>query len=260
MARRARRCPASASAARSVGMQSSGTSASSAGARALERLAHQALVGAARRRAAPLQGSVVARDGHRRLNAIGSRRAGGGRRHAAAQARDPPAVRARAPARGRRDRRADERDPVVERQLAGDQPGEPAVTGASTSGAARARAASSGTDSSASTAWPMRAGISAAGTPSASSSPARRLRLCGASAVRDEVAGAGEADHRLGPCALRLGEAPDLGEDVPGRGAGGVEALALGRAGGQRRGVLRRAGQLDADRVVGQLADDARAR
>ena len=37
--------------------------------------------------------------------------------------------------------------------------------------------------SSASTAWPIRAGISAAGTPSASSSPARRLRLCGASAV-----------------------------------------------------------------------------
>ena len=45
------------------------------------------------------------------------------------------------------------------------------------------RPASSGTRSSASTAWPMRSGISAAGRPRASSSPARRLRHCGASAV-----------------------------------------------------------------------------
>ena len=58
----------------------------------------------------------------------------------------------------------------------------PRVTGASTP--ARVSAwASSGTPSIASTAWPMRSGISAAGTPSASSSPARRLRDCGASAV-----------------------------------------------------------------------------
>ena len=49
----------------------------------------------------------------------------------------------------------------------------------------------------------------------------------------------------------RLGEAPDLGEDVPGGGAGGVEALRLGRAGGQRGGVLGGARELDADRVVG---------
>ena len=75
----------------------------------------------------------------------------------------------------------------------------------------------------------------------------------------DEVARAGEADHRLRPRALALGEAPDLGEDVPRRGARGVEALRLGRAGGQRRGVLRRARELDADRVARLLADDARA-
>src|SRR5450759_2126856 len=56
------------------------------------------------------------------------------------------------------------------------------VTGASTPARSRVRA-SSGTHSSASTAWPMRAGISAAGMPAANSSPARRLRLSRASAV-----------------------------------------------------------------------------
>ena len=103
-------------------------------------------------------------------------------------------------------------------------------------------------------------GISAAGTPSASSSPARRLRLWGASAVATRSPVPGQADHRLRPRALRLGVAPDLGEDVARGGAGGVEALRLGRAGRERGGVLRRARQLDADRVVGQLADDAGAR
>ena len=105
----------------------------------------------------------------------------------------------------------------------------------------------------------MRAGISAVGTPCASSSPARRLRLCGASAVatRSPVPARPIIDSGRAP--WRLGVAPDLGEDVAGRGAGGVEALGLGGAGGQRGGVLRRAGELDADRVVGQLADDAGA-
>ena len=69
----------------------------------------------------------------------------------------------------------------------------------------------------------------------------------------------GEPDHRLGARALLLGVAPDLEEDVPGRSAGGVEALGLGRAGGQRGGVLGRARELHADRVAGALADDARA-
>ena len=62
------------------------------------------------------------------------------------------------------------------------RPASAVMIGASTSARASARD-SSGTRSSASTAWPMRSGISPAGTPSASSSPARRLRDCGASAV-----------------------------------------------------------------------------
>ena len=61
-----------------------------------------------------------------------------------------------------------------------------------------------------------------------------------------------------GRAPLRLGEAPDLGEDVPGGGAGGVQALRLGRARRERGGVLRGARELDAERVVRLLADDAR--
>jgi hypothetical protein len=75
----------------------------------------------------------------------------------------------------------------------------------------------------------------------------------------DEVAGPRQADERLGPGAEPLGEAPDLGEDVPGGGAGRVEALGLGRAGGQGGRVLGGTGQLDADRVVAGLADDTGA-
>ena len=70
------------------------------------------------------------------------------------------------------------------------------VTGAPTPARSSARA-SNGTDSSASTAWPMRAGISAAGTPAASSSPARRLRLVARQGRGHQVARAGQADHRL---------------------------------------------------------------
>ena len=105
----------------------------------------------------------------------------------------------------------------------------------------------------------MRCGISAAGD-------ARREQLARAAVARlrrehrrDEVAGPGEAEQRLGPRALGVGVAPDLGEDVPGRGAGGVQALRLGRAGREARRVLRGARQLDADRVVGLLAHDPRA-
>ena len=163
-----------------------------------------------------------------------------------------------APQRRRRHGRAHQRDPVVERQLAGDQPAERARHRAPTPARSSARA-SSGTDSSASTAWPTRSGISAAGTPAASSSPARRLRLSRRQRGRHEVAGAGQPDHRLGPRAEALGVAPDLGEDVPGGGAGGVQPLRLGRAGRERRGVLGGARELDADRVVGLLADDAGA-
>ena len=56
-----------------------------------------------------------------------------------------------------------------------------------------------------------------------------------------------------------VGVAPDLGEDVAGGGAGGVQALPLGRAGRERGGVLRGARELDADRVVRLLADDSGA-
>src|SRR5918999_3808927 len=56
------------------------------------------------------------------------------------------------------------------------------MTGASSPPRSRAWA-SRRTVSSASTAWPIRSGISAAGTPCASSSPALRLRELGASAV-----------------------------------------------------------------------------
>ena len=75
------------------------------------------------------------------------------------------------------------------------------VTGASTPARPSARA-SRGTDSSASTAWPIRWGISAAGTPSASSSPARRFRLWGASAVatRSPVPASPIRDSGRAPC------------------------------------------------------------
>ena len=75
------------------------------------------------------------------------------------------------------------------------------VTGASTPARASALA-SSGTRSSASTAWPMRLGISAAGTPWASSSPAWRLRLWGASAVptRSPVPASPIIDSGRAPC------------------------------------------------------------
>ena len=91
---------------------------------------------------------------------------------------------------------------------------------------------------------------------------ARRRGGCGSRRERrrDEVARAGEPDHRLRARAERLGVAPDLGEDVAGGRAGGVQPLRLGGARGERRGVLGGAGELDADRVVGELADDAGAR
>jgi hypothetical protein len=61
------------------------------------------------------------------------------------------------------------------------------------------------------------------------------------------------------PAAELLGEAPDLGEDVPGGGAGRVHALRLGGAGGERGRVLGGARELHADGVVGELANDAGA-
>ena len=133
------------------------------------------------------------------------------------------------------------------------------VTGASTP-ARRSARASSGTDVQRldRLADPRR-DLAPPARPGPSSSPARRLRLCGASAVPTRSPVPGQPDHRLRPRALALGVAPDLGEDVPGGGARGVQALRLGRARGQRGGVLGRARELDADRVVGLLAHDAGA-
>ena len=105
----------------------------------------------------------------------------------------------------------------------------------------------------------MRAGISRRRDALAEQLARAAVARLGGERGADEVAGAGEADHRLRLAALALGVAPDLGEDVAGGGAGGVQALGGGRARGQRGGVLGDAGELDADRVVGLLADHAGA-
>ena len=98
-----------------------------------------------------------------------------------------------------------------------------------------------------------------AGTPAASSSPARRLRLCARQRRGHQVAGARQPDHRLRTRAQALRVAPDLREDVSGGRPGGVQPLGLGGARGERGSVLGRARELHADRVVGLLAHDAGA-
>ena len=97
--------------------------------------------------------------------------------------------------------------------------------------------ASSGTVLSASTAWPTRAAISPAARPRRAARP-RAGYGCGRERGRDQIARPREPDHRLRAGALRLGPPPDLGEDVPGGGAGDVQPLADGRAGRERRRVL----------------------
>ena len=92
--------------------------------------------------------------------------------------------------------------------------------------------------------------------PTARPGPAARRRCgcatAGASAVATRSPVPARPTNVRGAAAAALGQRQHLGEDV-GRGhAGGVQALRLGRAGGQRRGVLRAARQLDADRVVGR--------
>ena len=131
------------------------------------------------------------------------------------------------------------------------------VTGARIPADSIARA-SSGTVSSASTACPRRSGISAAGTPWLRSSPALRLRDFGASAVatRSPVPARPRNVRTWPPRLLR--ERGHLAEDVAGRHPGRVQPLRLGRADGDRGGVLRAPGQLDADGIVRDLADHAR--
>ena len=135
----------------------------------------------------------------------------------------------------------------------------PVVTGASTSGVVERARRAAGRGRATRPPGRSARGSPRSATPSPSSSPARRLRDCGASAVATRSPVPGQPDERRRLRAARLGVAPDLGEDVPGRGARRVQALRLGRARRQRGRVLRRARQLDADRVVGLLAHDARA-
>ena len=94
----------------------------------------------------------------------------------------------------------------------------PPVTGALKPARSIERA-SSGTDSSASTACATRSWISAGGTPCGEQLAGAAVAAHRRERGRDEVAGAGEADERLRPRARGLGETPDLGEDVSGRGA-----------------------------------------
>ena len=105
----------------------------------------------------------------------------------------------------------------------------------------------------------MRPGICSAGTPAPSSSPAWRLRLSGGStvAVRSPTPASPEKVSSRPPLGERVVDAlaPDLGGGDP----GGVEAVALGRRGGEGGRVLGRAGDLDPDDVVGALADEAGA-
>ena len=74
---------------------------------------------------------------------------------------------------------------------------------------------------------------------------------------RGQVADAGQAGEglELGAAADRVvgALAPDLGGGDPGR----VQPVRLGRGGGERGGVLRGAGHLDAGDVAGALADQA---
>ena len=163
-----------------------------------------------------------------------------------------------APAGARRHGRAHERDPVVERQLARDQAREPARDGRLDAGAVeRAGEQRDEVERLDGLADPLgdlgrrhALGEQLAGAA---------VAAAGGERGRDQVAGAREPDQRLRAGAEAVGVAPDLGEDVPGGAAGGVQALALGRAARERGGVLRGARELDADRVVGLLADDARA-
>ena len=147
--------------------------------------------------------------------------------------------------------------PLVERERALDQVRERGRPPAPAARPARCASASSRTVSSASTAWPTRSGISAAGTPSPSSSPARAVARAGRERRGHEVAGAGAAHERARLAAAPQRQGEHLEEDVRRRHAGRVEALRLGGAHRHGGGVLRHARQLHPHRVVGDLADHA---
>ena len=114
--------------------------------------------------------------------------------------------------------------------------------------------ASSGTVSSASTAWPIRSGISSAGTPSASSSPALRLREVGASAVatRSPVP-ARPTNVRACPPLCRASASTSRKMSAAAMPAA-FRPCAWVAPDRHGRGVLRHAGELHPHRVVGDLA------
>ena len=167
--------------------------------------------------------SEQAQPDHGATSILSERRASA--RRDAARSRAAPSR--HAAARRRRDGRAHERDPLVERQLARDQPRRArCVTGASTPARSSARA-SSGTDSSASTAWPIaRRDLGrrdALGEQLAGAAVAALRRQRGG----DEVAGA-RPGRSSTPAArpARSAKRQTSAKMWPGGGAGGVEALA----------------------------------
>ena len=125
--------------------------------------------------------------------------------------------------------------------------------------AAATASASSGTVSRPSEAWPISAGISSAGVPVPSSSPARRLRPVGRHHRRGQVADPGQPGEGLELGAVRDRVVDALAPDLGGGDPGGVQPVRLGRGGGQRGGVLGGARHLDPDHVGGALADQAGA-
>ena len=117
--------------------------------------------------------------------------------------------------------------------------------------ASRATLASSATESTASAAWPIERPMSAAGTPWASSSPARRLCDDLDDDRADQIARARQPRERLRTPAARLRQRVDLGEHLARGRAGDVGSRARRGAGGQHRHVGGRARELDAGHVAG---------
>ena len=156
------------------------------------------------------------------------------------------------------------------RRGAAGRPTPPGAISPSTSSARAARPAESmpaaptvsaisGTESSASEAWPSRCGIWDAGTPVAEQLARLAVAAAGGEHGRGQVADPGEAGEGVELGAAGEREVDALAPDLGGRDAGGVQAVGRGRGGGERGGVLGGAGDLDADPVAGALADEAGA-
>ena len=141
-------------------------------------------------------------------------------------------------------------NPRLGAELALDQRREPLRPSASIPARGRPSPRSAGPSRAPPTPARSRPGSASAGTPSPSSSPARRLRLSGAStvAVRSPTPASPVKVSSSRPARDRVVDAlaPDLRGGDPRR----VEAVRLGRRGGERRCVLGGAGHLDADDVA----------